>query len=661
MTATIAEDPTPEPGRPGRRPALRPAAATGLLAALAGAWLVPVAAHAARLDILLVPVLAGGAAVLFRSRGSVVDRLVAGTTLLAGLLLPAALLGTWWPALLDPVVLAGTGLTGMVLLGAARRPRRAGWRRPGGADAVVVAAWAALATLLAYPVLRHGAAFRLGLALRGEDRARHFAMADTIRRLGGYVLARPHSPVVADTVQDVHRGYPQGFHLLAAVLDNFWTGTTRVGDPLAELSRFVVLDVLCYGMLGAAVIWALRRVAGPAARAPTLLPLAGLAVGYLYFGDLLAVWYLGFAPEITGLAFLVVAVALLARPLSDTREQVLVVAAAVTAVAFAYYPLLPVAVAGVLAWAVPARRRLRRHWIFTATVAAVAVGVAAVPVLIAPAQGSVNMIFNNYGVFPMRLPALLTPAALVVAALAVSPGGRRWTPSVSTPVAVTLTAAAMAGAVGAAQLARLGHTAYFYQKSLHLVAVLLLVTLGTVAGALGRLYRSARWPGAAAATLALTALAVGAFAVPGPSPPAAGAPRAVPARPVLPAGDESWGRAYWAGWLGDEAAAERIIRVYRAVPNPDRRITVLDLGDWLVDYTGTLYLAALRRDMGRTWAGYVFAIRRHTPAEFVALVRGNPRVRYQIITDRPAVMAALADLRRTRADLDVQVVDARSL
>jgi hypothetical protein len=605
-----------------------------LVGALAAAWLVPWTTHLVGVDWLLVPAVAVGVAGLLRGGRGVLDRLVLASALVVVATLVAALGFSVWPWHLHPVALGGLGLSVPVIVSAGLgRP----WRLPRWvrSDTLVAVPAGLFAAAMCWPFARRDLADRLALMLAGEDGTRHFVMYDTVRRVGGYLFL--HRAEAVGAALNVDLTYPPGAHLLTAVLDNLVTSSAGVGDAAAGLERFLWYQVGAYAVLGLAVLWAARRVAGPAATVPSFAPVAGAVVAYLLFGDMITAFLYGYLPEILGLAFLAVLVALAARPLARTREQVAVVTALVVAIGFTYYVVLPVAGVVVLAHAWWHRRRLRRHPWFTAALVALGAPLALLVWWINTEDQSADLLVQRFGILPVRLGPVLALGLLVVAAGA----ARSWRRSATARVTAVagLVVVAVTAAIALVQLSLVGHTVYFFHKFLHAVVVVLLVGLGGVVPPLaGRLDRHRR-PAALVAAAALAALpvaALGGFTL----------------NASVNRGG-SWGVAYLRGTEGETGAARAAVRAFREVPPAPGPVLVF-YPDGRADVHASMSLAALRRSYGTNWPAFQWLQHEYTMDRLPDYLRAHPGA--QVITTNPDV---LATARTLPPELGLSIVNLR--
>ena len=554
-----ADPPPAARGRTGRRLAW-------LAAALAAAWLVPLLAHLVRLDVAVPVLLWLATAALLRGGTTLVDRLVLAFAALVAAVCVAGLVFAVWPAHLAPVPATGTALTGLVVIGAVtgrvpRPPRPAfAWR-----DAPVVLVGVLAAVIAWAPVAGRDTTGRLAVVLSGEDLSRHFMIFDWMGRVGGYLF---QSPAVHGRLADGFLRYPQGSHLVAAVLERFRHPGGPVGTA-TSLSDYVDYTLGGYVFLAVALAWAVSWVwAGRLRPAWGVLVYLVLAV-VLCFSQQLSLITRGYPSQMTGLALLALVVALAARPLGAApgtgREQVTLLAALLVALGFVYYFYVPVGLLAVAGWAWQRRAALRAHRTGFALAALVTAGLAGlVPVLNLTHGGLSVLTYGGPAVYPpARWLAVLSVAG---AAVLVGPGALRRA-SVRTDPVRGLLALVFAGTVlfvaglVMARLALGDGVMYYVKKALYALVTVDLVLLGGLGAAVrpwldrpraARLAaRVPRW--AAPVMVAVAALALlGGTRVADPRP-AHGSLIFLP----VPAAGANYGRAYAAGALAlpEQAAA----------------------------------------------------------------------------------------------------------
>lgn len=453
-----------------------------VLLLIAGAWLLPLATHALGIDIVLPVVMLLGVASLLRAGGTVLDRLMLAGALLLGGLLVGGVLFSLWPWGLEPVPVAGTVLTVLVVTGAVsgRGPRLP--RRVLGSDLLVVGSGAAAWLVVAWPTL--GAGFREQLPFfavnRTGDRLRHYSMFDAVHHIGGYTFfdvsaAEPYlSPGFAEQ-------YPNGTSYFYALTDIFARSTTDPGGSNAEFQRYYWYTVAGYALLVAAVVWAARWVAGPMLggwRRAFVLAAVG---AFLATGIMLSLFWQGFDSEVLGLLMLVLGTAALVRYPDRPGEQALVVAAAAVGVAFTYPLYLASFGLGALFVVALHRRRLRPAWRRVTAVAAVGSAVALVAVAAPHFAGSLDEsdhVLVDGVILPFPRTVMLAFGALLVVAY----GLRRIRRS---PALAAMGGQLVAGAVVVAGIAlyqwvTVGKTSYYLEKVVHAWVVLVLMGAGAV-------------------------------------------------------------------------------------------------------------------------------------------------------------------------------------
>jgi hypothetical protein len=464
-----------------------------LVAALAVAWLLPLATHAVHLDVLLLPIIVIGLMAVARGAADPLDRFVLALVQLFGGLCAAGLLFTFWPWHLHPVAIAGFGLTVVVLLAATRRARpvapgvesaprgwrrvlRAAWPRPGAV--LTVLAMIGVALVVVYPYARRDLAGRIGIPLAGEDITRHFLMFDVIGRTGGYLFLHPHvlRPYVPDDQLTGVANYPQGVHFGYAVVDRFIRSASTNAGTLRSVDIMLWLMVATYVLFALAVLWAVRRVAGPGAGVTRLVPVLMVAAAWLAFADPVAVLSRGYPNEIVGLALNAVLTALVARPLWRLGEQAATVAALIVGVAFSYPLFLPFTVVAAAFWAWRARL-WRYRWAWLSLI--VVVPVTLVSPLAAMTGSAGNQLLLKGTALPVDRPATVALILLALCGL-VLPRGLR-SPANRAALFCLGTVCVVAGGVAAYQIATVGSTVYYFDKLVHLLIVVALATLGGLA------------------------------------------------------------------------------------------------------------------------------------------------------------------------------------
>lgn len=439
----------------------------GVLAALlALSWLAPLALHALRLDIVQLALLLVAVASILRSGSNVVDRLMLAGALLTGTILGLGLLFSVWPWGLDPVPVGGMLFSTVTLAGWSARRRPSMPRRWLGSDAVVLGAglfafWAAY-----HPIAGLSVARRFIYSAHTTDRFTHFALFDTIHRLGGYAFLH-QIPAQISLQNPTQLVYPSGSHFLYAVLDTFLRSTPNPGPSLPEFNRYFIYVLGGYAFLVVAIVWSARWIAGPSVAGWRRFVISSAAAGLALGGTLVQLVEYGLDPDVVALAFLALMVAVTARPPRLAREQVLITVALLVAVAYTYNLYAFEAVLGIGSAAVVYRHRLRRHWRFAVPVTAAAAVIAFYPsaLSLTAALNVRALTLATHGYY-VRTPVILTVVLGILIAAPVITGLARRRPASQVMTALMLGAGAVAGAFGLYQILALGHTSYYFGKFL---------------------------------------------------------------------------------------------------------------------------------------------------------------------------------------------------
>ena len=464
-----------------------------LIAGLALAWLLPLATHALHVDVVLIPIIVVGLMAVERGVAGVLDRFVLALAQSFGGLCAAGLLITFWPWHLHPVPIAGLGLTVVVVIAVSRRTRntvgdavdaggviRDWWRRtrsyrPHSTSVLILLALLVTAVVVVYPYARRDLAGRLGILLVGEDFTRHFLIFDAIGRTGGYLFVHQHvlQPYAPDSQLGGIATYPQGLHFGYAVLDRFIRSASTNASTVRSVDIMLWLTIASFLLLALAVLWAIRRIAGPGSGVARLAPVLMVAAVWVAFADPIGVLERGYPNEIAGLALNAVLTALVARPLWRLGEQTATIAALIVGVAFTYPLFLPFTVVAAAFWAW--RARLWRYpwaWVALAITAVIA---ATMPLSVLTAATG-NLILSKGTALAVDRPATVGLFLLALCGLVV----RRGTRSPARRSALFCLAAVflVAAAVAVYQIVSIGHTVYYFDKLVHLLIVVALATLG---------------------------------------------------------------------------------------------------------------------------------------------------------------------------------------
>ncbi|MEV6968521.1 DUF6541 family protein [Hamadaea sp. NPDC051192] len=544
------------------------------------AWALGFGLVALHVGWLLIPIVWLSVAALLRVGESLLDRLIAGALVITGFVMAAGLAFSVWPWGLDPAPVAGVTLTAVVLAGvlSGRRPRlpRPQWR-----DAVPVGASLVITTLVALPYLRAtDFAGVLGATMSGEDSSRHTSLVDQIRDVGAYTFIHPRT--TSDILNPGMSDYPQGWHLVAAIIENLLTSTTRLGSGENGIVLLVVLMLATFFALMLVVAWGAGRVAGPR-RSPGAYLLIVLGAGWLAaWSELVRTIVYTYPAEMACLAFLGALVVAVVRPAVKVRDQIVLIAALTIGVGSTYYLFLPIAVVIAVGGVIMDRRRMRRVP-FSVVAGVLVAGLSAAQAAAAVVLGKRDEQIALGALGDIRPIEIALFALLIIAGVVLGrrqPAWRRY--------AVPLVTA-LAAAVGILLLQVLSGSdpGYYFGKMLHVVVLVLILgaaAVGEVAGpALRRLSSRPRVRGTAAVgVLAVFAVGQVVFGIPSLT-------------------DFPWLTSQAAGKTGLPSQARTIVAVQRACPADPDRPTVVFFSDpeQRYGYSESIFLAALQRQAGR--------------------------------------------------------------
>ncbi|WP_433057536.1 hypothetical protein [Dactylosporangium sp. CS-033363] len=591
-----------------------------ILALVAAAWLLVTALYAAHCALVLPPLLLLATASLLRGGRGLLDRVMLAAALLLGATCVAGLGFAYWPWGLHPVPVAGTAATVLILL-AAWSGRRPSLPRPRWSDAVALAAAGVVGLVAAWPAWHTSQQAKLAIMLDGEDLGRHAAVFDAIRRTGGYLFAdhaRAERYVYGGMID-----YPQGSHLLEGLLDGFVRSSADdFGVGTAMLTHYLWFTIVGYTFLALALVWSAQWIAAGALTPARCVPLAALIAAVCAAGEMLELLSFGYPSQVLGLAEAVLLMALLARPVARTRDQLLLVAALLAAVGFTYYLYLPPVGLAALIWLGTQWRRVARRPGALALAAACGLAAAAPMAygLLYADQASALFVI---GYLVLSRDALAALAALVLTGLLSRRGrhSRIW----RRYALGFVPAAAFAGVLLVGQRLFGVGSGYYANKALYLVFALLLVGAGALAlhlppPAVSRRHRSL--PVAVPALIAIVALS--------------GAGRG-----DTPYTGGFWGRSWVRGPDAARLAQADLLLVAAARLPDDAPVLVVGDDTGYESYRLTLFLSAIQRTSGAT-AG---AIYNHLP------VTNPDRLDASIATMQgPVRLLALSDASARRAE-----------
>ncbi|WP_432834251.1 hypothetical protein [Dactylosporangium sp. CA-092794] len=579
-----------------------------IVAGLALAWIVPLVAHPLRLDAVLPLLILAGTMAVQRGASGLIDRFVLACAQLFGAACVFGLAITLWPGHLHPTLVAGVALTVLVLIAAGtnRLNRNVGnvRRIARGCNALLGLAFGAVALVSLVPYAARDLGGRLGLPLAGEDIARHYLIFDAIGRTGGYLFMRPEQlrPFVPDEELSGIANYPQGLHFAYAVVGRFVSSSTRDTTAGAAVDVMVWLLVATFLLLALAVLWAIRRLAGPGVPTLRLLPVYLIAGAWLVFGDPVTVLSRGYPNELAGLACAAVLTAIVARPLTRIGEQTVTVALLLVGTSFSYPLFLPYGGLAALWWIWQAR--LWRFWWGWLAAALVAVVTAIGPLTAVIASSGSQLLLNGTARVVDR-PATAILLLLAVFAVVLRRGLRA--PSHRAALFTLAVAFVMAAGLGLYQTATIGRPVYYFDKLLHLVIVVSLAALGGLARFLPGLGAAAR-VAVALPIVALLAVAGGEWH----------------ATPVAPGVKLALGKD-----RGSPEAARDALLMARMFPDGGGAVNVDLMGSPWRNWSATLGAAALQHQYRYfpAWSGLLYpgsAGKASTIDDLDRLVRESP-------------------------------------
>jgi hypothetical protein len=330
-------------------------------AAVIGAVLLPLVLNAAKLDVLMLPLLVVAAASVLRAGSGLLDRLALAAVLVAGALMVFGLLFSVWPWRLQPLAISWFLGLAIVFVGAISRRRPQLPRTIYLSDVIIVGTGVAAFAEAYRPLAHLSPIARYRYTFLTLDRITHFSLFATTQRLGGYPYLHP-AAARASIRNSYETVYPQGSHFLLAVANGFLSNGHVTDGGTLDLNRYAVLVLAVYGALMAAIVWSIRWVAGPTASEPVrvLLCLAGTALAL--FGPLAGLIPFAADSQLLALVFVVVTGMLIIRPVSAPIEMLALIAALLVGTFSSYNLYGLVAVVGFALALLVHRFPLRQHW-----------------------------------------------------------------------------------------------------------------------------------------------------------------------------------------------------------------------------------------------------------------------------------------------------------
>ncbi|NUR72096.1 MAG: hypothetical protein HOU81_14875 [Hamadaea sp.] len=606
-------------------------------------WAAAFAFVALQLAWLLIPFVWLGVAGLVRVGERLLDRLVAGAFVTAGCTMAAGLGFSVWPWGLDPAPVAGVALTAIVLT-AVLSGRRIRLPRPSLHDAAPVGAALVITILVAMPYLR-AADFTgvLAAMMGGEDSSRHASLVDHIRVAGAYTFIHPRT--TSDVLNPGMADYPQGWHLVTAILENLLAATTHLGSDEKGVVLLVIMMLATFFALMLVVTWGAGRVAGPKLGLGAYCLVVMVAGWLAAWSELVRTIVYTYPAEMAGLAFLGGLVVAVTRPAVKVRDQITLVAALTIGVGFSYYLFLPIAVVIALGGMIMDRRRMRRVPISVAAgvlVAGLAATQAAAAVLLGGRESQLALgVLGDVRPIEIGVLALLIIAGVILGRR--RPGWRRYSIPLATALAAT-------GMIYLYQRLSGSQPGYYFGKMLHvtvLVLILGVAAIGAVAGPVSRRL-SGRFGVRATVAVAVLAVAAAGQVIVG-APSLTGVP---------------WLTQQASGKTAQPASAQTVMQIYRACPIDPHRPTVLfySAPGLRYGYGESVFLTALQRQAGAGYAATYSLPSISAEKRAEAIVRRVRKPVRIVVGDRQAE-AILTEALRAQPEraAQIELVDLASL
>lgn len=590
-----------------------------------------VAVHAAW---LLVPVVWLGTAALLRAGETLLDRLVLSGLLIAASLMIIGVPLSEWPWGLAPAPIAGLLLTAIVLVWTVSR-RRLVLPRPAWSDAIPVGAAAVVTFLAAVPYLRAtDFAGRLGALMSGEDSTRHASLVDQIRDAGAYTFLHPRR--TSDILNPGMADYPQGWHMLVGMFENFLTSSTRLGSDEGAMTMLMVMLLATFFALILVVTWGAGRVAGLRARLGAYVLVVGGAGWLAASSELVRGIVYTYAAEMISLAFFAGLIVVAVRPAAKIRDQIALLSILTVGVGFTYYLFLPVALVIALGAVIADRRRMKKVP-FSVAVGVLICGLSPMQAVAGLMLGKRDEQITLGKLGSIRLVELVVFVLVVAVGVVIGRRQASWR-RYGFALATTLAAAA---ALNLYLRYAGSDPGYYFGKMLHIGVVVLILGTGAIGLAAGPLTRrlaeragTRAVAGAVVAILVLCAAGQVAFG-----------------RPSLT--DFPWMVKQVTGAMGHPDRAERVVAIAAACPAEPDVPTVVFFGseEKNFGYNESIFLTVLQRQAGE---GYMeaYGLPRSPDKRAEVLVRrAGPKVRV-VIGDETARAALAAALRADPARAD---------
>jgi hypothetical protein len=344
---------------------------------LLAAVVLPPLLHLIHADIVVLGLAWLGVAGVMTVGRTLLDRLVLAAILLVGVLLAAGLVFSIWPWGLAPVPVGIALLFGITLIAVvARRPLTLPFRVE-ASDIVVAGSVAVAFWLTTRPLRGLDQLERLKYSAITLDRMAHYALFESIQRLGGFAFE--HQAAARMSVQTpTEVVYPQGSHFVLALVNDFLASTTSSATGVALLNRYFVLVLAVYSLGVGAVVWSARWIAGPSASSSARVIVTIIVAVFMCFGPTASLIN-GADSQLFGMATVALAAALIVRPIDSYPSHVLLASASTIVLFYSYNLYGAFALLGFTVSAIVYRLPLIKRWRVTAGIGLPALAVAVLP------------------------------------------------------------------------------------------------------------------------------------------------------------------------------------------------------------------------------------------------------------------------------------------
>ncbi|MBN1174331.1 MAG: hypothetical protein JXA67_19330 [Micromonosporaceae bacterium] len=578
---------------------------------------------------------------VLRGGRTIVDRIVLAAALLFGIAVVGALLLAVWPWGLHPVPIAGSALTGLIIIATAFR-RRPVLPRFCLHDAISLGAATCAAAFLAWPLLRSSETRRLAVVVTGEDFGRHITLFDAIQSTGGYLFqnwdtARAH-------VYEGMIAYPSGSHMVNAILDSFYrSSATELSRPFDACDHYLGFVIMNYTFMILAMAWSASWIAGGYLTLARAVPLIAFVTATGLSGEYLKLLLSGYPSEMMGIALATILFALLCRPLVRTNQQMVLVLSLIVAIGFTYYLFLLPASMAALGWIVIRRHRFRGHWPQTVIIGSCAAALAFFPLILGLTiadQAAALWTMHNVG---PSFDYLIASACVVAVGLLTARGlgSRIWRTYLWCLSSCLVLSIGLMAVIGFTK----GHPGdgYYTGKSFHLVLAVLVI--GT--GSLTLLHIPPGFRRWSVSTRSLIQAVIITIAIAGIFGFIRGD------SPYRPLGRTPLAKTWWTNEHRNMKIAQSVMYLARVYPPTMPTLVVSDQP--YPAYCTTLFLSVVQRTAGQVAPALMVPLPLGTPGRLEAsmLAAGRP---IRIVAESPTAYQEAVEAKLKHPELPITVV-----